>query len=435
MICRLCLLAMVVVQHAVGFACDGGGGNDAGVVLPHENEPLSDPQRLAVAAEVGFSETVFITSLRRSPEGCELSLRYFTPTAEVELCGHATIACLGLLHERGLLAAHEGVLQTRAGAVRFTIDGASSRFFMQQLEPMIDAPLPAGSIVDVAAALFRSDSAALLHLDETWPPRIASTGLRDLLVALRPGGLAAIDADMPAIAELSRRLGTVGVHAFCKVAAGEGTADYRVRNFAPLFGIDEESATGTSNAALACALWASETVPRRQPLIFSQGEAMGRPSRIAVLPPTSELPVATRHTEVAPSEEIREASLDETRARPWVGGEYYFVASHTYTCTYTYTYIYTYAYVYAYTYAYAGGWRVLLCGVPLSDGGAAHVCPARGGAAHRRRRATQWRTSPDTHDTQGAQSDPPASPWALASASASPPASQSQPASPCPPGW
>ena len=61
--------------HCAGFAVDGRGGNDAGVVLPGDGAALSDRQRCAVAAKLGFSETVFITSLRGGARSCNISLR------------------------------------------------------------------------------------------------------------------------------------------------------------------------------------------------------------------------------------------------------------------------------------------------------------------------------------------------------------------------
>lgn len=326
-------------QHVTGFAVGGLGGNDAGVVLPRDNEPLNDRERLALAAVVGFPETAFITSLRPTQGGCEISLRYFTPSMEVDLCGHATVACVGLLHERNLLGGwRRGMLHTRAGKVSFIVQcdatgAAPPRVFMQQLAPVIDPPLSAYDVQAVVAALFQSSGAAggpSSWIDEAWTPRVASTGLRDLLVGLTPGGLEAIDADMGAVAALSRRLGTVGLHAFEppphkppqgfhlqvaeEVHAHNGGAAepggspssssaepsgspstmkaaaecYRVRNFAPAFGVVEESATGTSNCALACALWASGEAARGHVLTFAQGEGMGMPSRITVLPPAAD---------------------------------------------------------------------------------------------------------------------------------------------------
>ena len=67
------------------------GGNQAGVVLP--DRPLTDAEMQQIAAEFKHSETAFVT---RSPDG-SVTLRYFTPAGEVELCGHATIASFALL--------------------------------------------------------------------------------------------------------------------------------------------------------------------------------------------------------------------------------------------------------------------------------------------------------------------------------------------------
>ena len=71
------------------------GGNQAGVVLP--DRPLSDAVMRQIAAEFKHSETAFVT---REPDG-SVSLRYFTPAGEVELCGHATVASFALLRQLG----------------------------------------------------------------------------------------------------------------------------------------------------------------------------------------------------------------------------------------------------------------------------------------------------------------------------------------------
>ena len=391
--------------HATGFAIGGKGGNDAGVVLPADGAMLSDRMRLAVAAELGFSETVFVTALRAGARTCDVSLRYFTPTDEVELCGHATIACLGLLHERGLLGgARTGTIYARAGAVRFAIRAADAppsvaddafildpdglaatavlptqrndAIYMQQLAPTIDAPLSTDDTAAVAHALFPALDAAsaLACLDDTWAPRVASTGLRDLMVAVHPECLYVMTPEMRSVAALSTRLGTVGMHAFCDGAAaardtpaaarrtprGDADAtlampcDFRVRNFAPLFGINEESATGTSNCALACSLWASGVVPSTAPICFAQGELMAMPSRITVLPPAAHAssaepapvppppaPLAARAaggsgSSSSSSSAAAAAAADAAASgpssdmyRPWVGGEHALVGVRT----------------------------------------------------------------------------------------------------------
>src|SRR4051794_5968072 len=78
---------MTAVLRYTAFADDPAGGNPAGVVL--DAGALDDAAMLALAAEVGYSETAFVT--RDRGDGA-LDVRYFSPLAEVPFCGHATIA-------------------------------------------------------------------------------------------------------------------------------------------------------------------------------------------------------------------------------------------------------------------------------------------------------------------------------------------------------
>lgn len=234
--------------HVLGFTSENRGGNAAGMVMPVDGETLSDAQRVAVAASLGFSETCFISSIKKMPGGkCDVALRYFTPTDEVELCGHATVACIGHLHSRNLLhGARGGTLHTRAGAVAFSIrqtratpvaladdtfvldaegqfaalgavDGGSPRrreheaIYMQQLPVSIDTPLTDELIVELERALFPAAGAAAQGdhasgLDLSWPPRVASTGLRDLLVQIHPSKLYGMAPDFNRVAEVRASL-------------------------------------------------------------------------------------------------------------------------------------------------------------------------------------------------------------------------------------
>ena len=80
------------------------------------------------------------------------------------------------------------------------------------------------------------------------------------------------------VIRLTRELGLVGVHMFCRAEEADTTA--YCRNFAPLFGIDEESATGTSNASLTHFLLQQGFVKPSSINRFVQGETMGKPSVI-----------------------------------------------------------------------------------------------------------------------------------------------------------
>ena len=81
-----------------------------------------------------------------------------------------------------------------------------------------------------------------------------------------------------AITKLSQERDCVGIHAFS--LTGDGNLTAVCRNFAPLYGIDEESATGTSNCALACYLHKYQQ--KRSQYIFEQGRSLNRISEIYV---------------------------------------------------------------------------------------------------------------------------------------------------------
>lgn len=79
------------------FAKINTGGNPAGVVLDAEN--LSENDMLTIANIVGFFETAFI----QKSDKANFKVRFFTPTNEVDICGHATIATFFLLFKKGLI--------------------------------------------------------------------------------------------------------------------------------------------------------------------------------------------------------------------------------------------------------------------------------------------------------------------------------------------
>lgn len=110
-------------------------------------------------------------------------------------------------------------------------------------------------------------------------PQVVSTGLPDILLPVRDRGtLARAAQDSAEVIRLSKRYGVVGVHMFCLGRDAGVTA--RCRNFAPLYDIPEEAATGTSNGALTCYLYRRGFVVPGAENRFLQGGAMGKPSEI-----------------------------------------------------------------------------------------------------------------------------------------------------------
>lgn len=111
------------------------------------------------------------------------------------------------------------------------------------------------------------------------PVEIISTGLPDIIMPVGSvEDLNHLRPDMAALSDLSREFEVTGVHAFA-IAKDGYTA--HVRNFGPLYGIPEESATGTANGALTHYLHRRGIISAPTQCHFLQGEAMGRPSVVA----------------------------------------------------------------------------------------------------------------------------------------------------------
>ena len=239
------------------------GGNPAGVVLLDNDFP-ADGLMQQVAAELRYSETAFV----RRDGADEFTVRYFTPRSEVDLCGHATIATFGLMWQLGKVGDGVCLNHTLAGDLEVQ---AGERVMMQMATPKM-----VGVVKDVER-LCRIMQCAVPSL----PVEIISTGLPDIMLPVRSKEeLEALNPDMAALAELSRKLEVVGVHAFVQI--GDGYTAH-VRNFAPLYGVDEESATGTANAALTHYLQRQGLIQPGSECSFLQGEKMGRPSVVETL--------------------------------------------------------------------------------------------------------------------------------------------------------
>lgn len=239
------------------------GGNQAGVVLA--DKALEPAVMQQVAAELKHSETAFVW---QTEEGNRL--RYFTPAGEVDLCGHATVAVFALLRRLGRIKDGTHKALTRAGALEIEVSGET--VWMDMAPPKTLGILPEESWEELYGAygLTLEDRPADL------PPEIVSTGLADIMMPVRDHEtlLRAVQ-DERTVTELSRRFDVTGVHMFCL-----GEEAVYCSNFAPLYDIPEECATGTSNGALTYYLYERSLVEPERENLFLQGEHMERPSRI-----------------------------------------------------------------------------------------------------------------------------------------------------------
>jgi PhzF family phenazine biosynthesis protein len=202
-------------------------GNPAAVCLLERPAPESAMQSLAF--ELGLSETAFVWP---EPEDGGFRLRWFTPLAEVDLCGHATVATAHVLSATGRLDGGRVRFATKSGWLEASVDGG---------EVEIDLPAEVPSPVEPPHALATR-----------WPVVRAATGRFDLLVELESeDALRRVEPSVPALADLPYR----GISA---TAAGSGGADYVLRFFAPRVGVPEDPVTGSAQCLLG-PYWASLT--------------------------------------------------------------------------------------------------------------------------------------------------------------------------------
>lgn len=248
------------------------GGNPAGVVLlPADADFPSDEICVKTAAELRYSETAFIKILGER----EFQIRYFTPAAEVDLCGHATIGSFAALLHLGLVSENcTCINHTMAGDLSISIkDGfVMMDMAVPTLISTMDDPAAVRELYEVMGSSFDLSKLTLL-------PRLISTGLPDIMMPVPSRAeLDALEPDMKALSDLSARYEVTGVHAFTLDAAEGVTA--HARNFAPLYDIDEEAATGTSNGALTYYLRLNGLIKEKDACRIIQGEKMDRPSVI-----------------------------------------------------------------------------------------------------------------------------------------------------------
>ena len=226
------------------FTTVRGEGNPAGVVT--DARGLSAAQMQAIAAELGHSETAFVLPPRGDDH--DVHVRFFSPTTEVPVCGHATVgAHFALALEGGA----RGMRRQLTGAgvqqveTREDADGIVVR--IRQNAPTFDAPLGDELVRELADAL----GLAFDELDPRGPVQFVSTGHGKLMVPIRSRErLLALRPDMTRLAALDERSGGRGYFVFTLDAQAGDDALTHGRMFAPGIGIEEDPVTGNANGPM-----------------------------------------------------------------------------------------------------------------------------------------------------------------------------------------
>lgn len=241
---------------AVSIACVDAftdrpfAGNPAAVCLLDGPRDAEWMQR--VAFEMNLAETAFVT-----PAASGFGLRWFTPTVEIDLCGHATLASAHTLWTDGIVPTRDAIaFHTRSGIL-----GASRRDQIIELdfpsEPAPEAPAPAG-------------------LQEALGVPLLWTGRNRMDYLVEIAGERELRAIVPNLEEIGK-LDARGLIVTCR---GNGTGyDFLSRFFAPQSGIAEDPVTGSAHCCLG-PFWAGRL--NRRELTGFQASPRGGSVRVTV---------------------------------------------------------------------------------------------------------------------------------------------------------
>lgn len=210
----------ISLTHVDAFTNAAFGGNPAAVCVLPEARP--DRWMQQVAQEMNLSETAFFY-----PEADGYRLRWFTPTVEVDLCGHATLATGHVLWSEGHLSNEQPArFHTRSGLLtaRRLGDWIELNFPANPSHPIAEPDGLAQALGATPTAVVENSLGYLVELE-------SAAAVRDL----RPDFAA---------------LGRFPVHGVIVTSLGEAPYDFVSRFFAPALGIDEDPVTGAAHCCL-----------------------------------------------------------------------------------------------------------------------------------------------------------------------------------------
>jgi PhzF family phenazine biosynthesis protein len=227
-----------------------------------------------VAAWTNLSETTFL--LRPTLAGADYRLRIFTPRGELPFAGHPTVGSAHAALEAGVVpaAATRITQECGAGLVAIRVERDGTRRTLMVRVPR--AEVRRGATVDLAAV----EQALGVRPAAEAPPLVVDVGAVWLVAAYaREDVVRGLRPDAGRVADLSRRLDTVGITVF----APAERAGLVVRSFAPLAGIVEDPVCGSGNAAVAAHLAATGRLAQvGSEWVASQGREVGRDGSVLV---------------------------------------------------------------------------------------------------------------------------------------------------------
>ena len=249
------------------FTDEPFAGNTAGVVP--EADGLATAQMQAIARELSASETAFLLT----SEDADRRIRYFTPTQEVDLCGHATIASHALLAADGAIAPGSHTLETNVGVLDIELTDGGVVWMTQSTPDVETVDIDTERMADALGV----DPATLRDVGADLPMARATTGLPFLIVPVNfLETLSGVQPDLAAIEAIADEHDATGIYAFTFDTL-DAESTLHARMFAPGAGVDEDPVTGTASGACGAYLDAYEAFDELpDDLRFEQGHFLDR---------------------------------------------------------------------------------------------------------------------------------------------------------------
>ena len=266
------------IYQVDSFTREKFSGNPAGVVINADG--LSDGEMQKIAREMNNSETAFIFS--PSAGDHDIEVRFFTPSCEVPICGHATIAAHYVLAKVSNAPSRILMQKTKAGkhAVEVIKEDGDYRIVMLQGAISFEEITPSHQ-QEIIKALGISN----FEYDEKFPIEIASTGHSKVMIGIKSKSLLdLLKPDLVALSNLSKKINCNGYYVFT-FDSDDKEILVHGRMFAPAIGINEDPVTGNANGPLGAYLLKNNLVKNGSDKFCfkaQQGEAIGRKGVVEV---------------------------------------------------------------------------------------------------------------------------------------------------------
>jgi len=264
------------VKRVNAFTESIHGGNPAGVVL--DPNKLTEEQMKDISKRLAVSETAFVFRSNKA----DFKVRFFSPTVEVGLCGHATIATFYTMAQEGkFLTVDDRITvtqETKTGILPIDMyfkDDKCEKVMMTQGKPIVkDIHL---DIYEIARSLNIEED----EIDNSLPKQKVSTGLFTLPICVNSfNTLKKMKPNFEKVRNMCDKIGVGSFHVFTFETIEESSV-YHARNFPPLYGINEDPVTGTANGAVSSYLIKNRIISKNK-FVCEQGDIMGRPGRAFV---------------------------------------------------------------------------------------------------------------------------------------------------------